>query len=411
MGKVIAVNDGRALKIIGSVLDITNQKESNQQIQESESLYKAMARHMPNAVVMLYDKNLRITIADGAALDAFEFPRDIIIGKKLHEIYSNEQDLPLVNLFQDALEGKESVFEREVNGKIYKMLIVPVKNSVGEIFAGMSMSQDITDDRRDQKELEVRIDKLNRSNEELEQFAYVASHDLQEPLRKIRAFGERLAGKFKSELGEDGKDYIDRMQNAASRMQILIDDLLAYSKLARSKEELVKVDLSEVVKDVLNDLEITIEQRKALVKYDQLSSVLAVQGQMRQLFQNIISNALKFNKPGAVPHIDITTELINGKDIKGVNVLFRKNKFCKISIKDSGIGFEEKFLDRIFVIFQRLHGRSEYAGTGIGLAICKKIVENHNGYITAESILNEGSTFIITLPLYSSEVEKGSLLI
>lgn len=409
MGKVIAGEDGQPLKMMGTTLDVTEQKEINKEILKSEGLYRALAKNMPNAVVLLYDKNLKITLADGGAMDALEFPGDVIIGMNIREVYNHENDLPLVELFDKSLEGEESTYERELNGKVYKMEIMPVKNSIGEIFAGMSVSQDVTEIKQYQRELEIRIDRLNRSNEELEQFAYVASHDLQEPLRKIRAFGERLSGKFKNELGDDGKDFIDRMQNAASRMQILIDDLLAYSKLSRSKEQYVKVDLSEIVKEVLNDLEITVEQKKAIINCDAICSVMAIEGQMRQLFQNLISNALKFNKPNQIPVVNIKSEIITGKDIKGISKVFRKSKFCRISIQDSGIGFEEKFLDRIFVIFQRLHGRSEYAGTGIGLAICKKIVEHHNGFITAESKPNEGAKFIITLPLNALNDEQAVL--
>ncbi len=409
LDNVIADENGQSLKMMGSIADITEQKEINQEILKSEGLYIALAKNIPNAMVLLYDKNLTVTLAEGTALDALEYPRDVIIGMNIRKIYSNENDLPLVDLFQKSLAGVESTHERELNGKIYKMEIVPVKNSIGEIFAGMSVSQDITGIKQYQRELEIRIDKLNRSNEELDRFAYVASHDLQEPLRKIRAFGEQLSGRFKEELSEEGKDFINRMQNAVLRMQILIDDLLDYSKLSRSKEQYVKVDLSELIKEVLNDLEITIEQKKAVINFDNIGSVMAIESQMRQLFQNLICNALKFNRPDEIPVINIKSEIIAGKDIKGINKIFRKSKYCRITIQDSGIGFEEKFLDRIFVIFQRLHGRSEYAGTGIGLAICKKIVENHYGFITAESKVNEGSTFIITLPLNALNIEQGVL--
>jgi signal transduction histidine kinase len=369
---------------------------------ENSERFHSIAKIAPTSSVFMYNKDLIITFAEGAETEDSKHELSGWIGKNINEIYISETEKDLVNLFRQSLLGIESTFEKEINNKSYKIEVFPVLNSLKEVFAGMMVLQEITDIRQSQKELEIKIDKLNRSNEELEQFAYVASHDLQEPLRKIRAFGERLASRFKAELGDDGKDYIDRMQNAASRMQILIDNLLAYSKLSRSKEENIEVDLDEIVKEVLIDLEITIEQKKAKIVVDKLPVIMAIKGQMRQLFQNLISNALKFNAPNKVPQISITSEVISGKDFQSHIKNARRSKYCRIVIQDSGIGFEEKFLDRIFVIFQRLHGRSEYAGTGIGLAICKKIVENHNGAITAKSQINEGSSFVITLPLINT---------
>lgn len=391
---------------MGSTITASDRDELSQEILKSEGLYRALARNMP-PLVMLYDTNLSITLADGASLNALEIPREMVLGMNAFDVY--KKDFHLIELFRRSLSGEESICERELKGRIYKVEVTPVRNRKGEIFAGMVVFQDITEIKQYQKELEFRIERLNRSNEELEQFAYVASHDLQEPLRKIRAFGERLSGKYKHELGEDGQDYISRMQNAASRMQTLIDDLLAYSKLSRSREEYGKVDLSELVSDVLNDLEITIEHKKAVISIESLPIIVGIKGQMRQLFQNIISNALKFSLPGQSPVISVTCEIVHGKDLKGVSKGHRKNKFCKIDIKDSGIGFDEKFKDRIFVIFQRLHGRGDYDGTGIGLAICKKIVENHNGFISAESIPNQGATFTITLPLHIPNNEQTVL--
>lgn len=405
-GKVVYNESKEPLKILGSSFDITEQKEVSQQILKSEGLYKTLSKNLPHTAVVLFDKDLIISLADGSALEAIRFDTNLIGQATVGHAFEIDDSAYIENPFHNALKGEHATIEKELFGRVYKIDIMPVKNSEGEIFAGMALAQDITEVKQYQKELEIRIEKLNRSNEELEQFAYVASHDLQEPLRKIRAFGDRLSHKFSGELGEDGKDYIERMQNAAGRMQVLIDDLLAYSRLSRSQEEYMPTDLSLVVADVLNDLEITIEQKGARIHCDALPTILAIQGQMRQLFQNLISNALKFQRTGVTPEISIKHEIITGRDIKGINRIYRKNKYVRIYIQDNGIGFEEKYLDRIFIIFQRLHGKSEYAGTGIGLAICKKIVENHHGFIDAQSQVNQGSIFMITLPIQGQYYEQ-----
>lgn len=394
---------------------------------ETELSISVLLKNLPEAYIF-FSPDLHVLGVTNSYLQKLQLSDDLVLGKSIEDVlghlfYDDHQSLSagLSLSLQKALAHKheESVVfnELEFPGSVASLfsspisqwtaINTPVLNAFHEVsflmhkMTASNVAEESIDGRPTLRELEIKIEKLSRSNEELEQFAYVASHDLQEPLRKIRAFGERLAVKFRESLGEDGKDYIDRMQNAAARMQILIDDLLAYSKLSRSKEENVEVDLADIVKDVLNDLEIPIEQSKANVEVQPLPVVMAIRGQMRQLFQNIISNALKFNLPGNIPSIQLRTEIIDGAQVKVLNNVHKKKQYCRITIKDNGIGFEEKFLERIFVIFQRLHGRSEYAGTGIGLAICKKIVENHNGHITAESKLNEGSSFIITLPLGS----------
>lgn len=227
---------------------------------------------------------------------------------------------------------------------------------------------------------------LERSNQELQDFAYVASHDLQEPLRKIQAFGNLLQEEFGEGLGE-GKDYLDRMRNAASRMSVLIEDLLAFSRVTTKANPPVPVDMTVIAKEVLEDLEVRVEDCGGKVTVGTLPTVLADALQMRQLLQNLIGNALKFQQPGLPPKVTLSAT---------VN---RKLGSCTIAVADNGIGFDEKYLDRIFSVFQRLHGKDAYQGTGIGLAICRKIVERHGGTITATSQPGKGATFIVSLPL------------
>ncbi|MEM7555085.1 MAG: PAS domain-containing protein [Cyanobacteria bacterium P01_A01_bin.84] len=230
---------------------------------------------------------------------------------------------------------------------------------------------------------------LATSNEELQQFAFIASHDLQEPLRKIKAFGDRLESTCHEALTEQGRDYLSRMQNASVRMQTLIDDLLTLSRIATKAQPLRLVNLTQIVEEVLSDLEIRIQQTNGTIKLDPLPKIKADPLQMRQLLQNLVGNALKFHLPNHPPVVEISSQIIE-KD---------SGFYCQLTIKDNGIGFDEKYVDRIFQVFQRLHGRSEYKGTGIGLAICRKIVERHGGEITATSKPGNGTSFIVTLPV------------
>ncbi|KPZ54302.1 MULTISPECIES: ATP-binding protein [Pseudoalteromonas] len=245
------------------------------------------------------------------------------------------------------------------------------------------------------QELTLYSDELSRSNRELEEFAFVASHDLQEPLRKIQAFSDRLETMFKDELGEKGIDYIGRMKNAAQRMSNLINDLLEFSRVTTRGKDFDDTDLKGVVNDILSDLEVAINESNAQVEVGELPVIQADKSQMQQLFLNLLSNAVKFRKPGEEPHISVAYEY--------------KDEFSEdhnekvgwqiITIKDNGIGFSQEYADKIFVPFQRLHGRSEYKGTGIGLSVCRRIVERHGGIITAHSKDGEGATFIIKLPV------------
>jgi light-regulated signal transduction histidine kinase (bacteriophytochrome) len=229
----------------------------------------------------------------------------------------------------------------------------------------------------------------------LQEFAFVASHDLQEPLRKIRTFGDLLVKEYMGRLEHKGADYIERMQHAAERMQNLIQDLLAYSRVNTKPAPFSPVDLKHTAHEVVTDLEARILETGAQVEIGDLGTVKADPPQMRQLLQNLIGNALKFHGKGK-PLIKV-----HGRKVAPLNKKPRKslNQWYEILVEDNGIGFDEKYLDRIFVPFQRLHSRMDYEGTGMGLAICRRIVERHGGTITAKSMPGKGATFITTLPL------------
>ena len=250
-----------------------------------------------------------------------------------------------------------------------------------------NLEAEIVERQESERKLSQTASELKTSNRALQDFAYVASHDLQEPLRKIQAFGDRLQVKYAEELGEQGQDYLRRMRNAAERMQSLIRDLLVYSRITTKIQPFVSTDLNVIVKEVLSDLETRIEQTSGQVHVGELPTIEADPLQMRQLFQNLIGNALKFHRPELAPIINISQVRVESSE-----------SMVKLQIKDNGIGFDEKYLDRIFTPFQRLHGRSEYEGTGMGLAICRKIVERHGGFLAAQSSPERGSTFTIALP-------------
>ncbi len=251
-------------------------------------------------------------------------------------------------------------------------------------------------------ELNASTEALMRSNRELEQFASVASHDLQEPLRKIQAFGDRLQDRFGDQLTEQGKDYLGRILSSASRMRRLIDDLLSFSRVASKAQPFVLTDLGTLLTEVVSDLEGRLQQTKGRVEVGELPALEADPMQMQQLFQNLIANGLKFNRPGVSPVVrvqgHVTTNTVNREGYGPVRMV-------ELTVQDNGIGFEEIYLDRIFNVFQRLHGRNEYEGTGMGLAICRKIVERHGGTITAKSNLGEGATFVVHLPLQQPKHE------
>ncbi|WP_375446770.1 ATP-binding protein [uncultured Fibrella sp.] len=250
-----------------------------------------------------------------------------------------------------------------------------------------------------QQQLENTIADLKRSNANLEQFAYVASHDLQEPLRKIQSFGDVLQNSFGNQLGEEGSGLIGRMQTAANRMAGLIRDLLAYSRLTTHPDANQAVSLQMVLSRVLDDLELTIQETGTVVHTGHLPTVIGDEMQLRQLLQNLVSNAIKFRLPDGHPVVQISSSRLAANELPAdVHPLQQAPHYERIDLTDNGIGFDQKYNDRIFQVFQRLHGRSQYEGTGIGLAIVQRVVDNHGGAVTASSEPGKGATFTIYLP-------------
>ncbi|HVW02689.1 MAG TPA: CHASE3 domain-containing protein [Planctomycetaceae bacterium] len=390
-------------------------------LRDSEARTRAMFESALDAIVSM-DHNGRIIDFNEAAEATFSCGRADAVGQILAEFMIPP---PMRALHEQGLERYLRTGVGPILGKRIEMTALratgeefPIELSVTRIPVDgpptfSAYLRDISDRkraeleiRRAQDELEQRVqerteelnvsnDALMRSNRELEQFASVASHDLQEPLRKIQAFGDRLQSVCATELGERGADYLQRILRSASRMRTLIDDLLSFSRVTTRAQPFVDVDLATIAQEVATDLEGRLEQSQGRLEIGPLPTLEADPTQMRQLLQNLLSNALKFRRPEAAPVVQVTARPI---EIEG-------GDGWELSICDNGIGFEEIYLDRIFNLFQRLHGRNEYEGTGIGLAICRKIVERHHGRITARSQLGQGSTFLVQLPRVQPRLE------
>jgi light-regulated signal transduction histidine kinase (bacteriophytochrome) len=258
---------------------------------------------------------------------------------------------------------------------------------------------DVSPIKEAQLQLERYVEDLKRSNQNLEQFAYAASHDLKEPMRKIQLFSDRLKDRLNDKLAEEEKGFFSRILLATHRMNTLIDDLLMYSHVSQGAVKDEMVDLNQKVKLVLEDLEVEVEESKAIISVEPLPTIKGHRRQLQQLFQNLISNAVKYSRPGLLPQVWISARIVNGNDpaISTAQVNGEKH-YHLIQVKDNGIGFEQEDAERIFTVFTRLHGNAEYKGTGVGLSIARKVAENHGGYLWAESRPGEGATFKVLLP-------------
>jgi PAS domain S-box-containing protein len=297
------------------------------------------------------------------------------------DTYLREMEIVSKDGFQRRLETFGKVF-REDNGKAYKVI---------------GTTRDITKLKEYEQDLEIKIDELNRSNRDLEEFAYIASHDLLEPLRKLTIFGQRLSSSAEDELSPTNRDYLGRMLKASENMRNLIDNLLEFSRVTRGAATFVKTDLNQLVEEVIFEQELKIEETGATVSAEKMPVLEVVPSQLKQVFNNLLNNALKFIQPTVKPSIAFECEHLSPAE--RLRYKLKSNReYYKISVRDNGIGFEKSYAEKIFQIFQRLHGKSEYTGSGIGLAICRKIADNHKGLIFAESEPGEGSIFTIILP-------------
>lgn len=315
------------------------------------------------------------------------------------------EDRPAMRNFLLELKGTVKVSRLEYRIEIddslryLAMILKPLQSNGTPQANVLGTVIDITERKLYENQLKQYTSELKRSNEDLEQFAYVASHDLQEPLRKIRAFGD-LASKGLSKADAVKSDYISRMQSAAARMQVLIEDLLLFSRVSRSANQFEPLSMQALMEEVLDDINEQVRREGAQVEVGPLPDIRGDRTQIRRLFQNLISNAIKFHKPDLRPEVNISGRIMRSHEIlSDYSIVVAPKEWACFVVKDNGIGFEEKYAERIFNIFQRLHGRHEYEGTGIGLSICRKIVSNHHGYIVGRGKENAGAEFITILPI------------
>lgn len=403
--QALALPSPTQLALINQNLEkqILERQKSEEALRQSEARYRAIVEDQTELICRFLPEGT-LTFVNQAYCRYFGGTQEDLIGSSFCPMIL-EEDLEKVKAQLNALSKEKpivTITHRILNshGEIRTQqwsnrAIFDDQDSCVEIQA---VGRDITKLKQAEEVLKAYSAQLEVRNRELQDFAYVASHDLQEPLRKIQTFGDRLKVKYGDVLNVQGRDYLERMHNAAKRMQTLIDDLLAISRVATQAQSFVKVNLATVATEVLCDLETRIESSGGSVDIGELPSLEADPTQMRQLLQNLIDNALKFSRPEESAAVKIRSQLVNQvEETPAGNISYQE--FYQITVEDNGIGFEQKYLDKIFVPFQRLHSRSQYEGTGIGLAICRKIVDRHGGSITAKSSLGEGATFTVMLPV------------
>ena len=392
-------NDARsAVRLNGTLLDITQHVRSREVLKESEQRFQAAVKAVKGIVWTNNAKGeMEGEQAAWASLTGQHFEEYQGYGwsKAVHP----DDAQPTIDAWQEALKNRGTFnFEHRVrmkNGKWghFAVQAVPILDPAGNIREWVGVHTDIHDQKESEEKLEAlvlqRTADLERSNEDLEQFAHVASHDLKEPVRKIKMFANRLAEEMSDILPERGKSYLQRIQVAAERMLNMIEGVLAYSSNDRSQVQIGKVQLQDVVRDIKTDLDMLFHQKRAQLLYEELPVFEGAGVLIYQLFYNLINNSLKFVRPGAMPEIHITSE----------NVSIAGKEYVRIRVSDNGIGFKQENAHRIFESFARLHPKDKYEGTGLGLALCKKIVFRHHGFITGFGELNKGATFEVTLPV------------
>jgi PAS domain S-box-containing protein len=348
---------------------------------------------MADALFVL-DAEGNVRVINGAARTLLGYSNADLLGRSIDKLEVLNSDATISRTLRELsrkgpIRDQHRLLRHKDGHAVDVSISISPVSEVNVQEGAVVIARDIRERMLAQEDLHSAMRRLEASNRELEDFAYVASHDLQEPLRKIQAFGDRLKAKHAGELVPQARDYIDRMQAAAKRMQILINDLLTFSRVTTKAQPFVPVDLGQIAREVAHDLELRAHDAAGEISIGALPSIDADPLQMRQLLQNLVSNALKFHREGVPPRVDISGESDNGR--------------VRVVVRDNGIGFEEKYAERIFTMFERLHGRGSYEGTGIGLAICRKIAERHGGEIAARSTPGQGSTFIVTLPVNHEE--------
>ena len=409
-GKVLYDDGGEPVKMIGVSRDITEEKRYQQDIQEREEKFRLLASAMPQ-FIWTSDAQGNLNYFNQSVFDYCGMTFEQLQGLGWIDIIHPEDRANNIRKWRESVtKGTNFLFEhrfRRSDG-LYRWQLsraMPHFDDTGKIQMWVGTSTDIHDQKTFAKELEEKVfertkelketnEVLERTNRELEQFAYIASHDLQEPLRKIQTFADILKKNIHDEVS--AQKYFSKIDSSAQRMGDLIRSVLDYSRIPSHPGQLTLTDLNEIVENVKMDFELMILEKNAVVDSNYLPAIPGIKLQLQQLFANLIGNALKFCRQS--PQISIWGRAVPGNDLLTLFKADENKQYVELRFSDNGIGFETRYKEQIFTIFQRLHGWQQYSGTGIGLALCKKIVDNHQGYVTAESEPGKGSTFIVYLP-------------
>lgn len=402
--------DGSFAGYIGSCMDIHDSRMLNELLEEKVAFRTEKLREQKefsdtvfNAsidVIIVYGKEMEFLALNDAAKKMYRL-NDDVIGRKVIDIFPQAKGTQGLSDLERALNGTSihnELYYSEIAGVYYEDFMIPLKKT-DDIYAVLVIARDISNRIKSENKLRQLNEKLTSqnsdlqsSNEDLESFNYIASHDLQEPLRKVNMFAGRILDRDGQNLSEQSKDYFERLTSATSRMQTLIQSLLEYSRMSSDDIKFVKTNLNKTLREVKSGLDEVITDKNATIESEELPSISVVPLQFQQLLHNLVSNALKYSKQEVAPVIKVSAEkvIVPEKDDR---------EFWKISVSDNGIGFDPEYRHKIFELFQRLHGKMEYEGTGIGLAICRKIANIHHGFITADSQPGEGSIFNVHIPV------------
>jgi PAS domain S-box-containing protein len=377
---------GNGQSAVVSFTDITERKLSQQDLLGESILFKTLSSSVPDTGVVVVSFFRKILFANGMIPHLFGDRNALdLLDRRIDRMVLSEFAEAWDRYVTTALDGQTHTFRDSWGGWHYEVFVGPVRNETGQVVMALIVFRDITELHRQRQVMEQMNVSLRQSNEGLEQFAYVASHDLQEPLRKIRSFGDMLQARYGEVLDETGLDMLHRMQSAANRMSELIRSLLAFARLSAQQLPFGPVNLNDVLADILADTEVVQREQAATISVGPLPTLPGDAVQLRQLFQNLLTNAVKFARPGVCPVVRVESRAVANS--------------VEISVADNGIGIAAQNFDRIFGLFNRLHGKQQFAGTGIGLAISKRVAENHGGSITLESEQDKGTTFRVILPM------------
>lgn len=399
--------DGKVTHILSILQNVTEEVELKEQLKQRTQFAESILDASVDRITV-FDRHYRFVGWNKRCEQVHRKTKEEVIGKTIFEMFPGVEKYPeFMNAQEQSLKGEYvhvPMIRDAFTGGYLELFYIPLKNESGETYAVVNIMHDVSDYvittealNTMNKKLEAKNAELERKNEEITSFAFVASHDMKEPLRKIHTFSDWLMGMESDWLSQEGKNIMAKINASVKRMEQVLDDILVLTKIHSDTHKEENADLNNVLKQVMEDMSELIEQTSATIHSKKLPMIKANSNQLFYLFKHLISNAIKFQKPGNVPQVTIVPAIVKGTELK---INDPAEEYLKLSFTDNGFGLDQRYAKKIFQVFQRLHGKYEFEGTGIGLAICKKIMENHNGTITVESELDKGSIFNCFFPLH-----------